>query len=115
MQTRDLTELVHFSDEEARRSVLYDSDRVFAQVICLQDNQLLGPMSDPDSEGIVTILAGEVAAQIGKGRARMKQWETALVLTGEDLTLRNASAEPAVVLLVLAPPPRGGDDDGDAA
>jgi glyoxylate utilization-related uncharacterized protein len=115
MQTRDLTELVHFSGEEARRSVLYDSERVFAQVICLQDNQLTGPMSDPDSEGIVTVLAGEVAAQIGKGRARMKQWETALVPSGEDLTLRNASPEPAVVLLILAPPPRGGDDEGDAA
>jgi quercetin dioxygenase-like cupin family protein len=115
MQTRDLTELVHFSEEEARRSVLYDSERVFAQVICLQDNQLLGPVSDPESEGIVAILAGEVAAQIGKGRARLKQWETALVPPGDDLTLHNASAEPAVVLLVLAPPPRGGEDGGDAA
>jgi glyoxylate utilization-related uncharacterized protein len=115
MQTRDLTELVHFSEEEARRSVLYDSVRMFAQVICLQDNQISGPMSDPESEGIVTILAGEVAAQIGKGRARMKQWETALVPSGEDLTLRNASSEPAVVLLILAPPPRDGDDEGDAA
>ena len=115
MQTRDLTELVHFSEDEARRSVLYDSERVFAQVICLQDNQLTGPMSDPESEGIVTILAGEVAAQIGKGRARMKQWETVLVPSGEDLTLRNASSDPAVVLLILAPPPRGEDGEGDAA
>jgi glyoxylate utilization-related uncharacterized protein len=113
MQTRDLTDLVHFSEEEGRRSILYDSERVFAQVICLQDTQLVGPLSDPASEGIVTILAGEVAAQVGKGRARMKQWQTALVPPGDDLTLRNASAEPAVILLVLAPPPRGEGEGED--
>ncbi len=35
----------------------------------------------------------------------MRQWESALVPAGEELTLRNASEEPSVVLLVLAPPP----------
>ena len=47
----------------------------------------------------------KIAAQIGKARARMQQWESALVPAGEELTLRNASEEPSVVLLVLAPPP----------
>jgi glyoxylate utilization-related uncharacterized protein len=60
---------------------------------------------------MVTVLTGEVAAQVDKGRARMKQWETVLVPAGSELTLRNASAEPSVVLLVIAPPP----SDGDAA
>ncbi len=52
------------------------------------------------------ILAGEVSTQVGKGRGRMKQWESVLVPAGSDLTLRNASDEPAVVLLVTAPPPQ---------
>jgi hypothetical protein len=118
VQTRDLTELVRFSEDEARRAVLYDSDRMFAQVICLQGNQLLGPLSDPESEGIVTVLAGEISVQVGRSRARMKQWETALVPPAEDLIVRNASPEPAVVLLVLAPPPTDPDDrdgNGDAS
>jgi hypothetical protein len=46
-----------------------------------------------------------VAAQIGKSRARMKQWESITVDAGEALTIRNASSDPAVVLLVLSPPP----------
>jgi hypothetical protein len=46
-----------------------------------------------------------VAAQIGRNRARMKQWASAIVAAGDELTLRNASEEPSVVLLVLAPPP----------
>ena len=51
------------------------------------------------------MLAGEVAAQVGKGRARMKQWEAVDVPAGQDLTVRNASDDPSVVLLVVAPPP----------
>jgi glyoxylate utilization-related uncharacterized protein len=62
-------------------------------------------MSDASSDGIVVVLAGEIATQVGKARARMRQWESALVPAGEELTFRNASEEPSVVLLVLAPPP----------
>ncbi len=99
MQTRNLTDLIRFSEDEARREVLFDSEKLFSQ------SQTLGPLFDRASEGVVTVLAGEVAVQVGQARSRMKQWETTLVPPGEDLTLRNASPEPAVVLLVLAPPP----------
>ncbi len=105
MKTRRVTDLVHFDDEGPRTEVLYETERVFSQVMCLQGAQGLGPMSDARAEGLVVVLAGEVAAQIGRTRARMQQWESALVPPGDELTLRNASAEPAVVLLVLAPPP----------
>jgi mannose-6-phosphate isomerase-like protein (cupin superfamily) len=50
-------------------------------------------------------VAGEVSVQVGTARRRMKQWESVLVPGGQDLTLRNASEEPGVVLLVAAPPP----------
>jgi glyoxylate utilization-related uncharacterized protein len=109
VKTRNLTDLVRFSDDDVRREVLFDSDRLFSQVVCLQGNQMLGPISDTTSEAIVAVLTGEVAAQVDKSRARMKQWETALVPAGAELTLRNASAEPTVVLLVIAPPPATDD------
>lgn len=105
MKTRRVTDLVQFNDEAARTEVLFETERVFSQVVCLQGSQGLGPVSDDQAEGLVVVLAGEVAAQIGKGRARMQQWESALVPPGDELMLRNASAEPSVVLLVLAPPP----------
>jgi len=105
LKTRRVTDLVQFNDEAARTEVLFETERVFSQVVCLQGSQGLGPVSDDQAEGLVVVLAGEVAAQIGKGRARMQQWESALVPPGDELMLRNASAEPSVVLLVLAPPP----------
>ena len=105
MNTRKVTDLVHFEDDAARTEVLYETPQLFSQVVCVQGSQGIGPMSDARSDGVVVVLAGEIATQVGKARARMRQWESALVPAGEDLTFRNASEEPSVVLLVLAPPP----------
>ena len=105
MKTRKVTDLVHFEDDAARTEVLYETRQLFSQVVCVQGSQGIGPMSDANSDGVVVVLAGEIATQVGKARARMRQWESALVPAGEELTFRNASEEPSVVLLVLAPPP----------
>lgn len=105
MKTRKLTDLIHFTDEGPRTEVLTETPNLWSQIVCLQGSQGIGPMSDPEADGLAVVLAGEVAAQVGKGRARMKQWDTVTVPAGEDLTIRNASDEPGVVLLVLAPPP----------
>ena len=105
MKTRRVTDLVHFEDDAARTDILYETPRLFSQIVCVQGSQGIGPMSDASSDGLLVVLAGEIATQIGKARARMQQWESALVRAGEELTFRNASEEPSVVLLVLAPPP----------
>jgi glyoxylate utilization-related uncharacterized protein len=105
MKTRNVTDLIYFDDETARTEVLYETEQLFSQVICLQEAQGIGPVSDATSDGLLVVLSGEVSTQIGRNRARMKQWASATVPAGDELTLRNASPEPSVVLLVLAPPP----------
>jgi glyoxylate utilization-related uncharacterized protein len=105
VRTLDIRTLVHFADDEPRRRTLIESERLWSGIVCLQGAQGVGPIRDDDADGIVLVLAGEIAAQVGKGRARMKQWETVEVPAGLELTMRNASDEPAVVLLVVAPPP----------
>ncbi len=105
MKTQKVTDLVRFGDEAARAEVLVETPRLWSQVICLQGAQDHGPVSDPEADGLLVVLAGEVAAQVGRSRARMKQWESVTVPAGDELTVRNASEDPSVVLLVLAPPP----------
>jgi glyoxylate utilization-related uncharacterized protein len=105
VETRTITDLVYFNDDNARTEVLHETERLFSQIICLQRAQGVGPMSDAATDGLVIVLSGAVAAQVGKGRERLRQWASVTVPAGDELTLRNASEEPAVVLLVLAPPP----------
>ena len=105
MKTLDIRDLVHLSDDEPRRRTLIEGERLWSEIVCLQAAQGVGPIRDDESDGILVVLAGEVATQVGKGRARMKQWEAVDVPAGMELTIRNASEEPAVVLVVVAPPP----------
>ena len=107
MKTLDIRDLVRFSDDEPRRQTLVEGERLWSEIVCLQEAQGVGPIRDDGSDGILVVLSGEVAAQVGKGRARMKQWEAVDVPAGLELTIRNASGEPAVVLIVVAPPPSG--------
>lgn len=105
MEHKDLRELVRFSESGPHHDTLFESERLWSEVVCLNRAQELGPVSDPDSDGLLVLLAGEVAVQVGRGRKRLRQWGSVLVPAGSDLTIRNASIEPAVVLLVAAPPP----------
>jgi glyoxylate utilization-related uncharacterized protein len=105
MKTRDIRDLIWFADDAARQETLFESERLWSQIVCLQGSQGIGPMSDAEADAVLAVLAGEIAAQVGKGRARMGQWESVLVPRGQELTIRNASDEPSVVMLVLAPPP----------
>lgn len=105
MKTQDVRDLVHFDEEAAHQQTLFETAQLFSRVICLQQAQGIGPVGDAVADALCVVLAGEVSAQVGRGRSRMQQWETVLVPAGSDLTLRNASDEPAVILLVTAPPP----------
>ncbi len=100
-----MRDLVRFSEDGPRHETLYESDHLWSEVVCLQGAQGLGPISDPDSDAICMVVAGRVAVQVDKGRKRVGQWDTVLVPAGSELTIRNASEEPAVILLVAAPPP----------
>ena len=105
MQTKDLRDLVRFSEEGPRHGTVFESPHLWSEVVCLQRVQELGPIADPDSDALCVLLSGEVAIQVGRGRERIRQWGTVLVPAGSELTIRNASVEPAVILLVAAPPP----------
>jgi hypothetical protein len=51
------------------------------------------------------VVAGEVVIQVDKSRTRVKQWAAVLAPAGGEVTISNASTEPAVILVTAAPPP----------
>ena len=105
MKPRDIRDLVHFSDDEPRHETLFESEHLWSEVVCLERNQAFGPISDRDSDAIVLVVTGRVVVQVNRGRKRREQWEATLVPAGSDLTVTNATGEPAVVMIVAAPPP----------
>ena len=105
METKDLRELVSFSPEQPAKHSVLETGRIWSQLLCLERNQQLGPMSDPGSDALFTVVAGKVVLQADRKRSRLGQWEVAVVPAGSAVTVTNASEDPAVVLIVTAPPP----------
>lgn len=105
METKDVRDLVAFGEDGPRHQALFESDRLWSEVVCLQGPQGVGPICDRDSDAIAVVLAGRIAVQVDRSRTRLDQWGSLLVPKTAELTIRNASDEPAVILLVAAPPP----------
>jgi glyoxylate utilization-related uncharacterized protein len=105
MDHAKLTDHVRFSEEGPERSTVFESDHLWSQVICLDRNQSYGPVTDPEADALLTVLAGECAVQLVKKRKRLGQWGAVLVPARSPLSVTNASADPLVLLLVTAPPP----------
>ena len=105
MDVVSLTDLVEFSPDGPQRVAVAQSDRLYAQLICLERAQETESMSDPGSDAVLAIVAGEVVVFVDRSRKRLTQWATALIPAGSGVVIRNASEDPAVVLLIIAPPP----------
>lgn len=87
------------------RRTVFESEHVWSQVVCIDRNRRYGPVSDPQADAMLTILAGEAVFVVDKRRKRLKQWGAVLVPAGAELVVTNASPEPLVILMVTAPPP----------
>lgn len=105
MEARDIRDLVAFDPEHVTRTTLFETGKLWSEVACLDRNQSLGPITDPEADAIFTVVAGEAVFTIGRRRQRLKQWRVVLVPAGSEVTVTNASTEPLVLLVVASPPP----------
>jgi glyoxylate utilization-related uncharacterized protein len=107
-----LQDLVQFEEGSVVRRTVFESERLWAQLLCLDRNGSFGPLSDADADAVLTIVAGEAVFLVDRGRRRLKQWGSVLVPHGSQVVIRNASPEPLVILMTVAPPPVGRPGSG---
>jgi mannose-6-phosphate isomerase-like protein (cupin superfamily) len=105
VEQENLKRFVHFSADGVRRETVFETDRLWTQVLCFERNQTMGPITDADSDGIFLVVAGEAVFMVDGKRKRLEQWGTVLVPAATEVTVTNASVEPLVLFLMTAPPP----------
>jgi redox-sensitive bicupin YhaK (pirin superfamily) len=105
MEAKDLRDLVHFDPDGPATHDVFETEHMWSQLICLERTQRVGPIGDPTSDALFVVVAGEVVIQVDRGRKRVQQWAAVLAPAGGEVTISNASLEPAVVLVTAAPPP----------
>src|SRR5436190_17162734 len=111
MEARDIRDLVHFDPEGPATHDVFETEHMWSQLICLERTQRVGPIGDPASDALFLVVAGEVVIQVDRGRTRVQQWSAVLAPAGGEVTLTNASMEPAVVLVTAAPPPASAESE----
>jgi len=105
MESRSLKKFVHFNDAAVQRETVFETERLWTEVLCFSGNQSMGPVVDEDADAMFTVLAGEGAFVVDGKRKRLEQWAMVLVPAGSEGSVTNASAEPLVLMLVASPPP----------
>ena len=105
MENRNLTRFVHFSPEHVNRETVFETEHLWTEVLCLNRNQTVGPITDHQSDAVFTILAGEAVFMVDGKRKRLEQWGAVLVPAKAEVSVTNSSTEPLVLLLVASPPP----------
>jgi mannose-6-phosphate isomerase-like protein (cupin superfamily) len=105
VDSRNIKRFVHFSAEGINRETVFETPRLWTQVLCFERNQSMGPMMDTESDAVFTIVAGEAVFTVGGRRKRLDQWGTVLVPAGSEVSVTNASVDPLVLLMMAAPPP----------
>lgn len=105
MERKDLTELVHFSEEGAHHEAVFRTRHLWSEILCLDKNQGTDPMTDPEADVMLTVVAGEVVIYLDRRFKRFKQWGATVAPAGTGVVVKNSSSEPAVILIVAAPPP----------
>ena len=105
MKSANLRDFVHFSPDRLERTTIFETGYLRSEVVCFDRNQSMGPVKDLDSDALFAVIAGEAVFQVDGRRSRLEQWGTVLVPAGAEVTVKNASIDPLVVLVVAAPPP----------
>jgi mannose-6-phosphate isomerase-like protein (cupin superfamily) len=105
VEHRNLKRFVHFSPDAVQRETVFETSRLWTEVVCLDRNQYIGPVRDEDSDGTFVVVAGEAVFLVDGQRKRLGQWGMVMVPAGSEVSVTNASAEPLVLLLTAAPPP----------
>jgi quercetin dioxygenase-like cupin family protein len=94
-----------FDAAKLQKLNLFETDRFFCDVYCLEPGQLQKPHAHAGSDKVYAVLEGAVVAQIGGEERELHAGEAALAEAGMEHGLVNRSQERAAVLVFMSPKP----------
>jgi len=94
VENRNLTRFVHFSPDHVNRETVFETGHLWAEVLCLDRNQAVGPITDLSSDAVFTIIAGEGVFLVDGKRKRLEQWGTVLSTNVVGASFVMAAAQP---------------------
>ena len=105
METRNVHDLVRFSDDKMQKIPLFDSEKYFCDLYCLKPGQDQRIHSHEESDKIYFVLRGKAKFHIAGEERELGSGETVVARPNQTHGVRNASTEDLVLLVFMTPRP----------
>ena len=106
MKVIKVSDKVEFKSEKMNKVSLFDSERFFCDVYCLEPGQTQKVHAHEGSDKIYYLLEGKGRITIGSEEKEMTAGEITMAPSGEVHGVVNQSQEPLVILVFMAPKPQ---------
>jgi len=101
----DVADAIAFSPEKMRKNNLFESERMFCDVYCLEVGQTQTAHAHAGSDKIYYVIDGTAEIQIGDETRRIGPGGAAYAAPGEPHGVTNPGPERLSVLVFMAPKP----------
>ena len=105
METRNVDQLIRFSDDKMQKISVFDSAKYFCDLYCLKSGQDQRIHSHAESDKIYFVLRGKGTFHIAGEEKELGAGEIVIARPGEAHGVRNAAAEDLVLLVFMSPRP----------
>ena len=105
IEVKSFAALRRFSPDKLQKLNLFETDRFFCDVYCLEPGQEQKPHAHAGSDKLYAVLEGSVEVRVGTETRELRAGEMALCPAGTDHGVANRSNARAALLVFIAPHP----------
>ncbi len=105
METRNIRDLIHFSEEKMQKLPVFESAKYFCDLYCLRPGQDQRIHSHAESDKIYFVLRGKGLFQIASEEKELAEGEFVIARPGQDHGVKNSSIEDLILLVFMTPRP----------
>ena len=105
MQIVTVASQLRFSDEKLVKVGLFETDRLFCDLYCLQPGQAQKVHTHIGSDKIYYVLDGRASVQVEEEHRELLPGQAVLAPSGMEHGVTNAASGPLTLLVFMAPKP----------
>ena len=105
IEVKSFAALRRFSPDKLQKLNLFETDRFFCDVYCLDPGQEQKAHAHPCSDKLYGVLEGTVDVRVGAETRELRSGEMALCPAGSEHGVANRSSSRAALLVFMAPRP----------
>ena len=105
METKNIQDLIRFSEEKMQKVPLFDSEKYFCDLYCLKPGQDQRIHAHAESDKIYFVLRGRGVFHIAGEERELNAGESVVARPGQPHGVRNASSEDLVLIVFMTPRP----------